>query len=627
MRPEDLPPLDDQLTFLLAACDEALGAGLPPAALDDPAVPVELRARLEREVAWYRRVRQLMGRPGPVTAQGPATLPLLRSTSDEGTPARLGRFEVRRELGRGSFGVVFLAYDPQLRREVALKVPRPEALLTPELRARFRQEAQAAAGLEHPNLVPVYEAGEQGPLCFIASAYCPGVTLAAWLKQRGEPVPVETAARLVAALAEAVEHAHRRGVLHRDLKPSNILLASPADPAATDLSPRITDFGLAKLVEDGSGATLAGCPTQTGAVLGTPRYMAPEQADGRSKAVGPAADIYALGVLLYEVLTGRPPFQADTALDTLWLVRTQEPLAPGRLRPGLPRDLETICLKCLHKEPGWRYASARALADDLGRFLRHEPIHARRAGPLGRLARWGRRNPTLAITITLAGALVGLAAGLGITGVLRERDRYHAEQQKAVANLYQSLVGEARGYAAGAGQRLPRPHLGTPGAGPGPGDARPRPAGAPPASGGVPGRLRGSRAGRVDQAGGRVVRGPGPGPRRHSGSSGHHRRQRCPAPSSRRRGGRAAARPSSWCLRRRLRPGGQGAGVGRPPRRDQGVGPAAPRRLGVPADPHDRPFRRARHGPRPLALPGSRRPAALRLRQGRPGRHVLGPGR
>jgi formylglycine-generating enzyme required for sulfatase activity len=392
---------EDRFTDLLAACDEALaaGAGAPTRTAD---LPAELHERLDKGLAGVKLLREVL-------------------TPAAGTPLRqLGRFLVRREVGRGAFGVVFLAHDPQLRREVALKVPRVEVLVDNELRQRFVREARVAAGLDHPNLVAVYEAGQEGPLCYIASAFCPGPTLAQWLKQHEGQVPLRTAARLVETLAEAVQHAHVRGVVHRDLKPSNILLAPPAAqlpggaadvPGGLGFIPRITDFGLAKVLVEDFGST-AGSPTRSGAVLGTPGYMAPEQAAGKSRAVGTAADVYALGVVLYELLVRRPPFQAETPLETLLQVGTEEPLPPSRLRPKLPRDLETICLKCLHKDPGRRYASAQALADDLRRFLAGEPIRARPAGVVERLARWARRRPTAAALLG-AGVLAGVLAVLG----------------------------------------------------------------------------------------------------------------------------------------------------------------------------------------------------------------------
>jgi hypothetical protein len=394
MNDERSAPLDEQLLPWLVACDKALAAGTvrqePPG---EP--PSDLRQRLADDLACIRLLRQaLPPRDGSGDAASPSGLPL----------RRLGRFEIHRELGHGAFGMVFLATDPQLGREVALKVPRPEGLLTAELRERFVREARAAAGLDHPNVVPVYEAGAEGPLCYIASAYCPGITLAEWLASRSEAVPVRQAAALVATLAGAVHHAHERGVVHRDLKPSNVLLQgkprNPADPNSTvnqpdggqvtaggvpDLIPRITDFGLAKLTTDvsdqwGEGA---GVQTQSGALLGTPNYMAPEQARGKNKEVGPAADIHALGAVLYELLTGLPPFRGETVLDTLEQVKNEEPLPFSRLRIRVPRDLETICLKCLRKDPLKRYASAKELADDLQNFLDRRPIVAR---PIGLLA-------------------------------------------------------------------------------------------------------------------------------------------------------------------------------------------------------------------------------------------------
>ncbi len=314
----------------------------------------------------------------------------------------IGHFRILRELGRGGFGVVFLAYDPRLNREVALKIPREATLFSSTLRQRFQQEARVAANLDHPNIVQVYEAGEEDGICYIASAYCSGTDLAAWLRKHPTPMPADAAAALIGALADAVAHAHARGVFHRDLKPGNILLqrsreekgenrrkqiiggeggpaANSADdrlpktdytPSPTDTFdpiagylPKITDFGLAKLVEDQAASLATTGPTASGAIMGTPAYMAPEQAEGSNKTVGPAADIFSLGAIFYELLVGRPPFQGDTPLETLLLVRTADPVPPRRLRPKLPRDLETICLKCLAKEAPKRYASAQGLAE------------------------------------------------------------------------------------------------------------------------------------------------------------------------------------------------------------------------------------------------------------------------
>jgi serine/threonine protein kinase/tetratricopeptide (TPR) repeat protein len=450
MNDDDFTRLDEHLSSLLVACDRALAAGETPP--DDSALgaPPELRPELERGLACIRLLRKVLPRRRVETPVSPsAELPF----------TTLGRFEIRRKLGQGSFGVVFQAYDPRLGRDVALKVPREEALVTPELRQRFVREAQAAARLNHPNVVAVYEAGEAEQGCYIASAYCAGgYTLETWLKERKEPVPVREAALVVAALAEAVQHAHSQGVIHRDLKPGNVLLqlrpesqtpgpgstlqgpdhgvefAGPALP----FIPQVTDFGLAKLMSEARVEPAGEVANQThiGVVMGTPCYMAPEQASGQSREVGPAADVYALGVILYEVLVGRPPIRGETREDTLKQVQSQEPVPPRRLRQKLPRDLETICLKCLQKEPGKRYASAAALADDLRRFLAGEPIHARPVSRAERLWRWCRRKPAVA---SLAAALMA-AVAVGFPTVIwqwlraeanaikEEKQRQRAEQ-------------------------------------------------------------------------------------------------------------------------------------------------------------------------------------------------------
>jgi WD40 repeat protein/serine/threonine protein kinase len=374
--------------------------------------------QMQKALAGLRLLQRLRSQPVSDVKPSPDAPEIRRPASERASLpwTQLGRFQLRRELGRGGFGLVYLAFDPLLQREVAVKIPRAESLVTPELRERFHREARTAAGLDHPNLVPIFEAGEVGPVCFVVSAYCPGPTLADWLKQQTERVPWREVAGLLRTLADAVHYAHRHGVVHRDLKPANILLQkslttedaeerrgresadyplrAAASSAVSDFSPKITDFGLGKHVAEkaASDPTL----TPSGTILGTADYMAPEQAGGRKQAIGPAADIYALGAILYELLLGRPPFHGESDVDTLLLVRTQEPVPPRRLRPKLPRDLETICLKCLQKDPAKRYPSAGALADDLRRFLAGRAILARPVGQLERVWRWSRRNPHLA---------------------------------------------------------------------------------------------------------------------------------------------------------------------------------------------------------------------------------------
>ena len=301
------------------------------------------------------------------------------------------------------------------------------------------REARAAAGLDHPNIVPVYEAGEAGPICYIATAYCPGPTLRDWLRGRTEPVPFAEAAALVAALADAVGHAHARGIVHRDLKPANVARWA-VEPNG---EPKITDFGLAKL--DSSWPTDEPV-TRSGVVLGTPSYMAPEQAEG-AKAVGPATDVYALGAILYELLTGRPPFVGESDLDTLRQAGSQDPVPPSRLRPRLPRDLETVCLKCLEKDPRRRYATGAELAADLRRFLAGQPVTARRVGPLGRAWKRAHRHPVAA---GLLAALVATAIGgtTAITVLWRQAAAsavsLSAESKKTEAALASKVIALAR---------------------------------------------------------------------------------------------------------------------------------------------------------------------------------------
>jgi serine/threonine protein kinase len=308
-------------------------------------------------------------------------------------------YEILEELGRGGMGVVFRARQVSLKRLVALKLLREGALAGRQERARFRIEAQAAARMRHPNIVQIYDVGEHQGRPYFAMELVEGGGLDAYLA--GRPQPAVPAAELVRTLALAIQHAHERRVVHRDLKPANILLGGEGRGAsgeeASDSSrvtrlwplaiPKITDFGLAKRLESESTAW-----TQDGAILGTASYMAPEQAAGRSRDIGPTVDIYALGAILYEMLTGRPPFQADTWNETVEQVLHDEPSPPTRWRPDVPADLETVCLRCLEKAPARRYANAADLADDLGRFLEGKPVAAVPLGETDRLARLAARD-------------------------------------------------------------------------------------------------------------------------------------------------------------------------------------------------------------------------------------------
>jgi len=394
-----------------------------------------------------------------------------RVRADAGPRRRLGNYELLAEIGRGGMGVVYKARQIGLGRIVALKLIRAGDDCGAHDLARFRIEATAAAQLQHPNIVQVYEVGEEDGRPYLSLEWVDGGTLEQRLA--GTPQPALDAAALVERLARAVQHAHERGVIHRDLKPSNILLVSGGVVSGGVVSggvvsgewsentthhstthqtssqqPKITDFGLARRWPIGKTEHEArDGPTQTGAILGTPGYMAPEQAGGRSREVGPAADIYALGAILYALLTGRPPFRGVSVLETLEQVRSQEPVAPTRLQPKVPRDLETICLKCLAKEPEWRYSSAAALADDLQRFLAGQPIRARPTSTWERAAKWAKRRPAVA---GLLSALVMITA-LGLIGVtLLWRQTAAAlrsekeERQRAQAALAGKTIALAR---------------------------------------------------------------------------------------------------------------------------------------------------------------------------------------
>ena len=296
-------------------------------------------------------------------------------------PCDFGPYELIREIGRGGMGVVYEARQKGLDRSVAVKMILAGHLASPELVRRFQTEARAAARLRHSNIVHIHDVGQFNGQHFFAMEYIEGPSLAQRIQQG--PSDVNDAARLVSIVARAVEHLHQQGIIHRDLKPSNILLDA-------DGQPYVTDFGLAKVFADGADVTA------TGVIAGTPSYMAPEQASGRRAEITPATDVYSLGVILYELLTGRPPFHEESTFDTLMAVLSGDPPMPRSLNPRIPRGLELICLKCLAKEPRERYESAAALADDLDRFARGEVLAVRPPTMVQRCWSWVRRQPALA---------------------------------------------------------------------------------------------------------------------------------------------------------------------------------------------------------------------------------------
>ena len=324
---------------------------------------------------------------------------------DAASLKRIGRFRIVREIGKGGFGIVLLARDETLDRDVALKIPRADTLLSSESRKRFEREARAAGVLAHPAIVPIYEFGRMGPVNYIAFAYCNGTSLDHWLEGRSERLSPKLAARIVARLAEAVSHAHLRGVIHRDLKPSNILIAHEADSAdEIDLvsSLRITDFGLAKLTDDNEELTL------DGALIGTPTYMSPEQATGSNES-HPAVDVYSLGVILFQLLTGEVPFRGNSNLAILKAVAENQTPSPRSLNREVSSELAAICLKCLEKDPQQRYESALALCDDLNRFIEDRPVRARQRSWSHEFRMWSKRNPVIALLslLLLSSMIVG----------------------------------------------------------------------------------------------------------------------------------------------------------------------------------------------------------------------------
>jgi tetratricopeptide (TPR) repeat protein/tRNA A-37 threonylcarbamoyl transferase component Bud32 len=379
-----------------------------------------------------------------------------------GPPPRfVAGYEILGELGHGGMGVVYKARQMALNRLVALKMIRSSCVGRAE-QERFRAEAAAVARLQHPNIVQVYEVGEYEGQPFFSLELLEGGSLDHQLD--GRPLAPLPAARLVRCLALAMQAAHDKGIVHRDLKPANILLTSKmvltdaGDSAdSEDLGlPKITDFGLAKYLHD---TPMAG-HTRTGAVLGTPSYMAPEQAEGHPEEVGTWTDVYALGAILYELLTGRPPFKARTVLETLEQVRSDDPVPPRRLQPKTPRDLETICLKCLHKDPARRYPRAAGLAEDLRCFLAGESIHARPAGAVERVIKWGRRRPAAAALVALCG-LVVIAVSTFTHWHIKQLEEAVKREHKEVTDLHRerertNLLAECQGILRKGEEELAR---------------------------------------------------------------------------------------------------------------------------------------------------------------------------
>jgi WD40 repeat protein/predicted Ser/Thr protein kinase len=403
---DDSATRDKRLHEVIAVYLEAVAAGRSPGREELFAEHPDLAAELAAFFADHDKVKHLAepspppAAPADSAAEAPTLAPGERAAPTPGTLVRhFGDYELLEELGRGGMGVVYKAWQVSLNRTVALKMILAGQLAGETDVQRFLREAQTAAGLQHPGIVAIHEVGAHDGEHYFSMDYVEGRSLADLV--RDHPLPPAQAACYVRRIAEAVHHAHQLGVLHRDLKPANVLIDSSDQP-------HVTDFGLAKRLGQDAGLTA------TGAVVGTPSYMPPEQASGKLGQLGPAADVYALGAVLYELVVGRPPFTAATPVDTLLQVLGEEPVPPRRLQPKAPRDLETICLKCLQKEPKKRYPSAQALAEDLGRFLAGEPIKARPVGRAERAVKWVKRRPVVA-GMAAAIALLAVAGFAAVT--------------------------------------------------------------------------------------------------------------------------------------------------------------------------------------------------------------------
>jgi WD40 repeat protein/tRNA A-37 threonylcarbamoyl transferase component Bud32 len=445
-------PSSQRVDAIIAAYIEAVEAGQAPDRQELLARHPELAAELAAFFADHDKVQQ-MAEPLRADVE-PKTLPPRETVPSPGAVLRyFGDYELLDEIARGGMGVVYRARQVSLNRVVALKMILAGQLASEADVQRFRTEAENAANLDHPNIVPIYEVGEHDGQHYFSMKLVDGDNLAQVISRKGAKAQSSEEAgtsslrswrlcvKLLEKVARAVHYAHQRGILHRDLKPGNILLDTQGQP-------HITDFGLARRIEGGAGLT------QSGAIVGTPSYMPPEQARAE-KGLTTAVDVYALGAILYELLTDRPPFQATTPLDTVLQVLEQEPVPPRWVQPQIPTDLETICLKCLQKEPSKRYATAADLADDLGRFLAGEPIAARPVGRLERVSKWARRRPALAgllaVSVGAVLALAGFAAYFTATLAAEveraDKARQDAEFQRGQAEQLARREADARQQA------------------------------------------------------------------------------------------------------------------------------------------------------------------------------------
>ncbi len=390
------------LTFSMAAGATTSGEAIPQ------------RRLAESEAGGERFLEQVSNRQS-----GPWT---------KGTHVRyFGDYELERVLGEGGMGIVYKARQISLNRAVALKMIKAARFASADDLRRFQNEAEAVARLDHPNVVPIFEVGQFEDQQYFSMKFIAGESLDKKLKDyAGDP---RKAAKLLTVTADAIHHAHQRGILHRDLKPANVLVDAEGQP-------HVTDFGLARQVEGGSEIT------HSGMILGTPAYMAPEQASGSRASVTTSTDVYGLGAILYALLTGRAPFSGTTVLDTLEQVRERPPESPRKVNPRVPRDLEVICLKSLEKDWRRRYVSAFALAEDLNRWLRGEPIEARPVTRLERALKWARRKPTLAAAYTL-GLVAALLGGLGGTAAWQWRNAERARNEAVKARAAEQIARSA----------------------------------------------------------------------------------------------------------------------------------------------------------------------------------------